>query len=388
VAGVCTHARTIARSCWHGLQRDPLQCILPSFLADQIATYGNQQQREAALSTLDTTTRLRAIRRVRNVQLAPLRLARRTRRLVAQQFPLTAVLEEAVQVATGVAEICVFDAQNGVRLPGRQVRCGDDPATGDPAADEAYDGLLATYDFYQDVFGRDSIDNNGMPLNGVVHYDQFYDNAFWDGRFMVFGDGDRDLFNRFTVAVDVIGHELTHGVTQFDAGLIYLGQPGALNESISDVFGSLIKQYQLNQTADEADWLIGAGLFTANVEGDALRSMQAPGTAYDDDVLGQDPQPAHMLDYVRTFEDNFGVHINSGIPNHAFYQVAVSLGGPAWERAGPIWYDALQSPSLRPRTGFQDFARLTATSAQKLYGLGGPEVRAVRDGWGEVGITV
>jgi Zn-dependent metalloprotease len=136
---------------------------------------------------------------------------------------------------------------------------------------------------------------------------------------MVYGDGDGDLFKRFTIAIDVIGHELTHGVTQYSAGLVYQDQTGALNESISDVFGSLVKQYRLKQTADQADWLIGAGLLADGVNGKALRSMAAPGTAYDDPILGKDPQPAHMKDFVNTQSDHGGVHINSGIPNHAFF---------------------------------------------------------------------
>ncbi|CAM5676724.1 hypothetical protein SFUMM280S_07534 [Streptomyces fumanus] len=155
---------------------------------------------------------------------------------------------------------------------------------------------------------------------------------------MVFGDGDGEIFLDFTIPVDVIGHELVHGVTQYTANLTYFGQPGALNESVSDVFGSLIKQYTLGQSADQADWLIGAGLLAPRVTGVALRSLKAPGTAYDDDVLGKDPQPATMDDYVRTGRDNGGVHINSGIPNHAFYLAATALGGNAWERAGQIWY--------------------------------------------------
>ena len=161
-----------------------------------------------------------------------------------------------------------------------------------------------------------------MPLNGYVHFGQDYDNAFWNGQQMVFGDGDDDLFNRFTLSLDVIGHELTHGVTEDEAQLVYYREAGALNESVSDVFGSLVKQRVLNQTADQADWLIGAELLTDAVDGVALRSMAHPGTAYDDAVLGKDPQPAHMDDFVTTFADNGGVHINSGIPNRAFYLVA------------------------------------------------------------------
>jgi Zn-dependent metalloprotease len=221
-----------------------------------------------------------------------------------------------------------------------------------------------------------------------VHFGNKYDNAFWDGQRMVFGDGDGQLFNRFTISIDVIGHELTHGVTQDEAQLLYFFQSGALNESISDVFGSLVKQHTLNQTADKADWLIGAGLFTANVKGVALRSMKAPGTAYDDPVLGKDPQPAHMRNFRYTFEDNGGVHINSGIPNHAFYLVAVKIGGNAWEKTGRIWYETVRDPRLRPFSGFRRFAALTFANAGRLFGTNGLEQQAVRDGWDQVGIAV
>src|SRR4029079_10299870 len=134
---------------------------------------------------------------------------------------------------------------------------------------------------------------------------------------------------------------LTHGVTQDEAQLVYSNQSGALNESLSDVFGSLIKQFSLNQTADQADWLIGAGLLTKQVKGVALRSMKAPGTAYDDPVLGKDPQPDHMSRFVTTAADRGGVHITSGIPNRAFYLAATAIGGYAWEVAGKIWYTTL-----------------------------------------------
>ena len=162
---------------------------------------------------------------------------------------------------------------------------------------------------------------------------------------MVFGDGDGQIFNRFTIAVDVIGHELTHGVTEHESNLMYFGQPGALNEHLSDVFGSLVKQYP-NETADKADWLIGEGLLAKSIKGKALRSMKDPGTAYDDPLLGKDPQPAHMSDYVRGPADNFGVHTNSGSPNRAFYLASTKMGGFAWETAGLIWYETMTSPSL------------------------------------------
>jgi len=176
-------------------------------------------------------------------------------------------------------------------------------------------------------------------------------------------------------------------VTQFEAGLEYHGQPGAINESISDVFGSLVKQKLNNQTAAQADWLIGVGLFKPGVQAQAVRSMKAPGTAYDDPHLGKDPQPAHMKDFVQTSDDNGGVHINSGIPNHAFFLAATALGGNAWEKAGLIWYRTL------PRLGssqadFQLFANVTFATAGELYGVGGQEQTAVREAWDQVGIEI
>ncbi len=159
-----------------------------------------------------------------------------------------------------------------------------------------------------------------MPLDGWVHYGREYDNAFWDGQEMVFGDGK--TFDRFTKSLDVIGHELTHGVTEHDAGLQYLNQSGALNESVSDVFGVLVKQFKLEQTADQADWLIGADIVKPGFPGKALRSMTVPGTAWDGD-----DQPSNMADYVNTMADNGGVHTNSGIPNKAFADLALKLGG-------------------------------------------------------------
>ncbi len=226
-----------------------------------------------------------------------------------------------------------------------------------------------------------------MRLDSTVHYGMNYDNAFWNGNQMVYGDGDGDLFNRFTIAIDVIGHELTHGITQYEANLTYRDQPGALNESFSDVFGTMVKQRALNQQANEADWLIGEGLFTSNVNGEALRSMKAPGTAYNDPVIGKDPQPAHMRDYAKVSYDNGGVHINSGIPNHAFYLVATEIGGYAWEKAGMIWYIVLRD-RLSSRAQFQDAANMTYQVAAELYGNGSTEQQAVKNGWNGVGISV
>ncbi|TPX05222.1 peptidase M4 family protein, partial [Schumannella luteola] len=195
--------------------------------------------------------------------------ARRTLRLDAPRR--SARLTLSIDGDTLVAELSdapdreIADAGGRERLPGRVVRREGGPATGDLAADEAYEGLGATFDLYSEVYGRNSIDGAGLPLRATVHYGELYDNAFWDGERMVFGDGDGEVLQRFTRSLSVIGHELTHGVTQFSSGLAYQGQSGALNESISDVFGALVEQHAATQTSAEASWLIGEGLFTPEV---------------------------------------------------------------------------------------------------------------------------
>lgn len=279
----------------------------------------------------------------------------------------------------------LYDCRHGTVLPGHKVRDEGDEATQDASVNRAYAGLGATFELLLTAYGRSSIDGKGLPLIGSVHYDEKYNNAFFDGEQMVFGDGDGEIFLDFTVAIDVIAHELAHGLTQYTANLVYEGQPGALNESVSDVFGSLVKQYSLGQSAEQADWLIGAGLLAPRVSGVALRSMKAPGTAYDDDVLGKDPQPASMDDYIETDEDNGGVHLNSGIPNRAFYLLATALGGNAWERAGQIWFDVLTGGELAQDAGFTDFARLTIAATRSRFGEG-DEVEAVLKAWSEVGV--
>jgi hypothetical protein len=169
-------------------------------------------------------------------------------------------------------------------------------------------------------------------------------------------------------------------VTERSAGLRYRGQSGALNESVSDVFGSMLKQWLLGQTVDQADWLIGAGLFLPGVNARGLRDMAHPGTAYDDPQLGRDPQGASMDAYVDTTDDNGGVHLNSGIPNRAFQLAATAIGGRSWEGAGPIWYAVLTGDQVAPDTDFAGFAAATVAVA-------GEHADAVRQAWETVGVT-
>ncbi len=352
------------------VQQPSIYCILPPHLLREIAQRGTPLQRERALQTIQAAEQVRARRR----------LARELAGLMAA-------------VPGGGKQRFVYDAREGTTLPGALIRKEGDPPVSDAAVNEAYDGSGVTYDLFYEAYGRNSLDNNGLDLKSTVHYEKGYDNAFWDGQQMVYGDGDEDLpaserlFNRFTIALDIIGHELTHGVTQFEANLAYWDQAGALNESFSDVYGSLVKQYQRRQTAQQADWIIGEGLLTANVKGVGLRSMKQPGSAYDDPILGKDPQPGHMKDYVTTVEDNGGVHINSGIPNRAFYVTAMEIGGFAWEKTGLIWYKTLTN-KLTDRSTFQEAANLTFEAAGELFGKNSLEQNAVKTGWAEVGITI
>ncbi|MCM3924372.1 M4 family metallopeptidase [Frankia sp. AiPs1] len=344
-------------------------CAIPPHILERIVRNGSEDQRSWALSTLVQDGSHRTIR-VHNAQLRAAQRGAAPPRLDPDAGPRRTV----------------GDAAGTETLPGRTVRVEGAAAVADVAADEAYDGLGATFTFYSEVFGRDSIDDEGMALLATVHYGDHYDNAFWNGRQMVFGDGDGELFQRFTVSLDIIGHELTHGVTEDEAALMYVNQSGALNESVSDVFGSLVKQYALGQTAEQADWLIGDALLTDAVQGVALRSLKDPGTAYDDPVLGDDIQPAHMTGYVRMTGDNGGVHINSGIPNKAFYLAAIALGGHAWERAGRVWYESLRAPQVRPNSTFRSFAAVTSRQAGVLFGA--DERKAVAEAWREVGVAV
>lgn len=316
-------------------------------------------------------------------RLDPGRLDQDTGFRVARADHLTRVLAQAPVPEAGSTEAgdwTVYTAENGTDLPGRKVRAAGEPESGDESVDEAATGISGSLALFEEVYGRDSYDGRGIEVVMTVHYDQNYANAFWDGTQLVFGDGDGRIFQRFTKAVDVIGHELSHAVTEHTAGLVYQGQPGALNESMSDVFGSCLKQRLLGQSADEADWIIGEGLFTESVQGVGLRHMLEPGTAYDDPELGKDPQPAHMDDLYDGPDDNGGVHINSGIPNRAFALAAKAIGGNAWEGAGTIWYAALTSGAVTAETDFAGFAAATVAEA-------GDHAEAVTTAWSEVGVT-
>jgi Zn-dependent metalloprotease len=358
------------------LESMPMCCIAPPDLIEAVAANGNAEERQAALRTQATSETGRAQR----AAVAG----------VMQQLGLTIT---DVAPAPGMIRT-IYDAQNGddFHLPGQKMRGESDPPVDDEAVNEAYDGSGITYDFYREVFKRDGINGKGLEMVSSVHYGIDYDNAAWTGFQMIYGDGSGGIFVRgsLTKAIDIIAHELTHGITQFTAKLEYRKQSGALNESFSDVFGSLVKQYNRGQTADQADWLIGEGILGTALQGMALRSLKAPGTAWST-AGGGDRQPAHMRDFVHLPDDDNpvndrgGVHINSGIPNHAFYLAATALGGNAWESAGRIWYVAL-TERLRSRSNFLKAAEATVDVAGDLFGADGDEQKKVRSAWQQVGV--
>ncbi len=347
----------------------PLQCILPPHMVDAIKMRGDDKQRSMAKSI----ERIAEDARQARVDAAP-----------PQAHLAMATVVDGIEPAP---QREVYDANRRASLPGELVRAEGDPPTGDEAVDEAYDGAGDTYQFLFEQFRRDSLDGAGLPLISSVHVRRKFNNAFWNGEQMAYGDGDGIIFERLTKSLSVIGHELSHGVVQFSGGLVYQDQSGALNESFSDVFGALTVQYKHRQTAAEADWLIGDQILGPDIDGVALRSMRAPGTAYDDSLLGKDPQPFHMDGFLVTSSDNGGVHMNSGIPNHAFYLLAQYLGGFAWEKAGHIWYEALQAIN-NPHATFAEWADKTVETARDRFGSGSLEAILTRRSWKLVGISL
>ena len=279
----------------------------------------------------------------------------------------------------------VYDAKGQELEPGDhgvKARFEGDRATGDTEIDRVYDYTGNVRDFYKQEFGRNSIDDNGMKFVSRVNYGQNFQNAYWDGQEMTYGRPDASSPFKTFVLQDVTAHEITHGITQFEVGLGDSGQAGALNESFSDVFGQLVSQWSHHQKARDAHWVVGEGAWKSSIHGRGLRDMLHPGTAYDDPLVGKDPQPADMAHYMYTEKDNGGVHINCGIPNRAFAEFATSLGGNAWDEAGHIWYRAMQKAGGNPN--FSSFANATVNAASELGYQN--DLPKLQHAWKDVGV--
>lgn len=288
--------------------------------------------------------------------------------------------EQPKPAEEGVGAREVYDAQ-GKEVDGVLARSEGGKPTGNSEVDLAYDFTGAIRDFYKEVHGRNSIDGKGMKMMSTVNYGQNFENAFWNGIRMTYGKpGPQSPFKTF-MQRNIAGHEVTHGVTEFEAGTVYRNQPGALNEHFSDVGGSLIDMYADKLTASQYHWLVGKGIWKDNINGVALRSMKEPGSAYNDPAIGKDTQPGHMKDYVKTSRDNGGVHINSGIPNKAFHDFATAVDGYAWEAPGQIWFEARARAGSTPQ--FSQFAFETIEAAKRLGHTDlVPKLQAAWDGVG------
>lgn len=294
--------------------------------------------------------------------------------LLARGTPPT----QLAAVLAASPSVTVYDCKNTTSLPGVPIS-GPGKST-DSTAKRAFGETTAVARFYQQCFGRNSVDDAGMTLMSSIHYGVQYSNAFWNGMQMVYGDGDDRIFLDFTKSTDVIAHELTHGVSQFTAGLVYTDEPGALNESISDAFGSMFRQWRKDQTAPQADWLIGADILgpAAKAKGyTCLRDLAQPSAKH---CLSR--QPSHYRDFIPGGDP----HDNSGIPNHAFYLAATNIGGRSWETAGKVWYAALTSNKAGPTMQMKEFANLTRVSAKSLFGTDTAVYRGVDDAWANVGL--
>ena len=359
----------MSKRCLRECGRNPIQCFVPPYMVEAMARCEDPAIRDGALVALAHCAAVRAVR------------------AFAGQMPAMMVMPSPARRKYRL----VYDARGKDALPGRLVRGEGDAKVRDTAVNEAYDHSGDTFDFFHAVFGRNSLDDAGMSLISSVHVGeadgrdryQPMNNAFWDGSQMAYGDGDGKVFRGFTTSLDVVAHELTHGVQAFTSNLVYRGQSGALNEHFADVFGVLVRQWRRKEPAEEASWLVGREVLVPAETRRGIRDMEHPGTAYrDDPILGSDPQPDHMKRLYTGPADSGGVHINSGIPNRAFVLAARSLGGHAWEVPGAIWYEAMLQLS---RTSlFEDLARITVQIAGDRFGAAAR--KAVKAAWKQVGL--
>lgn len=279
----------------------------------------------------------------------------------------------------------VYDAEERTHLPGKVTRAEGSEPVSDDIVNRAYDYSGNTWDFFKKVLSRNSLDNRGMHLHATIHYGSRYPNAFYNGKQIAFGDGDGEIFNNFCL-IDIMGHELGHGVVDHTANLTYRNQSGALNEHYADVFGMCVKQYELGQDIENASWIVGEGIFTPKINGVGIRSFKNPGSAFNDpDTIGADRQPAHMKDIYTGGEDLGGVHINSGIPNKMFYEFCKNIGGISYGKPVKIWYETL-STKLNSGSNFQEMVNATQEVIISNYGTG-EEYRAFKEAAKCVGLV-
>jgi len=303
---------------------------------------------------------------------------RRLREVNASLTISSSMIAGLAPTLTKKPAIKLYDCKHGNVLPGAAV--ASPQSSGDATIKRTYKNTGDVAKFFNKEFGRNSLDGQGMDLISSVHYGVKYNNAFWNGQQMTYGDGDGAIFVDFTLGNDVVGHELTHGLTQFTLQLVYSNEPGGLNESMSDVFGSMFRQWEANQTVTQADWLIGADIIgpAAKAQGfTCLRDMAKPGS-----TKALAPQPSHYSGY----HPGMDPHQSSGIPNNAFYRAAMAIGGKSWQKAGKIWFKALTGYGPQPQMKMKQFANRTRSVAKQMYGANSVPDKAVDTAWKAVGL--
>ena len=366
-------------------ERNPFHCIIPPYMR-----YRAMDQAESIRAFRSDVNNFSLDEQFRGSRQTYTKLSDQAQEALSiDQLKLTGtrnIFYQPARQEAGRPNREVYSANNAYSLPGTLIRDENDPDSGDGEVDRVFGYAGNVYDFYYSIYGRDSINNKGMKMVQTVHYGRNYANAMWDGKQMVYGDASDEIFRSFTSDVDVVGHELTHGVVQFECALRYQDQSGALNESLADVFGVMVKQKLWNQDAKTSNWLIGENILQG--DGYALRSFKAPGTAYvNHPVLGTDPQPADMSGYTDDPNDNGGVHLNSGITNRAFYLACVETGGFSWEKVGRVWYQAMcDKTAVRTNATFAQFRDATLKHASAQFGAGNLVTKAIEKAWKEVGV--
>ena len=309
------------------------------------------------------------------------RISVEMRKLRTQAVKLTGVARAVsmpLHALTPAPAVTVYNCKQTQTLPGTPIPNPGNSA--DPTAKRTFKETTRVAEFYKKVFNRNSIDNAGMTMMSSIHFGVKYNNAMWNGSQMMYGDGDAAIFIDFTNSNDVIGHELTHGVTQHTLQLAYSGDAGGLNESMSDCFGSMFRQWEANQTVNSADWLIGHDIMgpAALAKGyTCLRNMANPA-----DKRCLAPQPTKYSQLTPGMDP----HYTSGPPNLAFCVACKTLGGKSWEKIGQIWYGAMTGFGPSPNLKMKVFADRTRKLAIQMYG-GTPAVAAAVDkGWKQVGL--
>ena len=342
--------------------------FIPPYILDGLAREGSADVREAILHSHHTRLKREA------ADLPNFRIPKE----VEGPQPLAAVKISDARGQTGQVGTEVL---NDAGTQGDTVESRSESSHVSEAAHNAFKYARAARDVIFDNMGRNGLNGKGGEIQVVVNYGLKFNNAFWDGQRLFLGTGDGRIFNNFASSPEVIAHEMGHGLVQFMSPLIYSGESGALNEHFSDVFGALIQAYIAE--GYEYNWLIGDELIGPALEpGQALRNMKEPGTAFNNSVMGRDPQPANYKMRYKGGGDNGGVHINSGIMNRAFYKVVQRLGyfdtlptnhdtavnmikarETALKQAGAIWQEALLN--LWPTAQFAN-AAIAIIDATKL----------------------